>query len=281
MEPIPHHHHKQNRHNQRITPRSKREIKLRKNPTQNIKPTMDLKITAIVSLYNSGRWLHNRIHNLMSTTSYRKGELLIYCVNAQSPDPQDDQIANKFAGYTNFHYEILPQTCTVYAAWNHAIKKTDTKYLTNANADDITAPDAYDKLIHAIESTDSILAYSDWLITSQENQQWKPGEIIGNVEHLGHYNPEGGQLSCGHFPVWCRSLHEKVGYFDPNMKALGDADLWFRAWKMGVRNFTYYGEPLGGYLWRSGQNLWHRVPDDSRAKEWTTLFSRQPVKLDF
>jgi Glycosyltransferases involved in cell wall biogenesis len=104
-------------------PRSKQEIKLHKQRVHSIKKTMDLKITAIISLYNSGRWLQNRINNLMSTTTYRKGELLIYCVNAQSPDPNDDQIANKYAGHPNFHYEILPEPCTVYAAWNHAIRK--------------------------------------------------------------------------------------------------------------------------------------------------------------
>jgi hypothetical protein len=116
---------------------------------------------------------------------------------------------------------------------------------------------------------------------SIENQTWVPGQLQGNVEHIGYYNPENGQLSCGHFPVWKRELHDKVGYFDPTMKALGDADLWFRAWKMGIKNFHYYGEPLGGYLWRSGQNLWHRVDDGTRHQEWQKLFSRQPIKLDF
>lgn len=239
-----------------------------------------MKITAIISLYNSGRWLHNRINNLMETDTYKRGELFIYAVNAQSPDPRDDQIANQYAGRDKFHYEII-NPCTVYGAWNHAIKKTSTPFITNANADDINSPDCYDKLIAACEAHDALVAYSDWYVLTQENQPWRPGKMDAGPDHCGQYNPDKNQLSCGHFPVWRRDLHDKVGYFDPSLKALGDADLWLRAWRMGYRNFFYFGEHLGGYLWRNGDNLWHRVDDATRASEWEKVFSRPPGKLDF
>lgn len=239
------------------------------------------RLTAIISLFNSGRWLHNRIRNLMETTLYQKGELLIFAVNSQSPDPQDDAIANQYAGKPNFHYEIQHEKTSCYGSWNYAIQKTNTTYLTNANTDDIIAPDAYDKLIHAIETTGSLLAYPDWYLVVEENQSWNQAQQKGQLDRIGHYNPDRDQMSCGHFPIWKREIHDKVGLFDPSFKALGDAELWYRLWITGHRNFLYYGEPLGGYLWRYGQNLWHRVDDPTRAKEWEKLHATKPGKLNF
>jgi O-antigen biosynthesis protein len=255
-----------------------RRIVARTSSYSNPSQVTTMKITALVSLFNSSRWLRNRIQNLLETDAYRRGELLIFMLNCQSHDVGDDAIAVQYAGVPRVHYEVYHEPCSVYAAWNYMIRRTITPYLTNANTDDVVAPDAYTKLMAACEASGSILAYPDWYVTNQENQRWP---INGWLDQNGYYSPESGQLSCGHFPVWKRELHNQVGLFDPSFRALGDADLWFRAWRMGIRNFCYHGEPLGGYLWRNGQNLWHRVDDTARAAEWAKLFGRRNEKLDF
>lgn len=235
-------------------------------------------LTAIVSLYNSGTWLHNRIDNLMKTSLYHRGQLLIFCVNAQSPDVNDDIIANSFSGRANFHYEVVPYM-TVYGAWNHAIRKTDSEFITNANADDLVSPDCYETLISACVQSNAALAYCGWYSVHQSNMKWE--QISGFWNHVAYYNPLANQHSCGHMPVWRRSIHSQIGLFDPSFKALGDADLWFRCWMNNIRSFAPIDLPLGAYLWRNGENLWHKTDEGTRAKEWKIIANRQPGKLDF
>ena len=72
--------------------------------------------------------------------------------------------------------------------------------------------------------------------------------------------------------------------FDPNMRALGDADFWHRCWLNGIQNFSFVNEPLAAYHWRGGSadgNLWYRTPEAVRSSEWQTLAGRSPGKLTF
>jgi len=236
------------------------------------------KLTALVSLYNSGQFLENRINNLANTTAYKQGDLLIYLINASSPDPDDDRIANKFAGMVNYTYEVIPH-CTVYAAWNHAISKVKTPFITNANADDIIHPDAYTTMMKMCNQHHSVLAYCDWYMLDR-TQPWPDQGFNLPTHRAGQYNPQAGNMSCGHFPLWKRSIHDQIGLFDPWFKALGDADLWYRCWISSIKNFIYVSNTLGGYQWRGGDNLWHRTHEAIRHEEWKRIYGRQPGKLE-
>lgn len=240
---------------------------------------MKPKIVAMVSLYNSGRWLRQRFDNLMQTKTWRRGELLIYATNAGSPDPGDHDICQEYLVHRNFKYDRIGD-CSVYATWNHIIKNTDTTFITNANTDDLVSPVAYDILMEACEHQNSMLAYCAWFTIGEEHKHWADlGADKSNG--IGHYDPTHDQMSCGHFPVWRRELHDRIGLFDPSFRAAGDADFWYRAWQNGIRNFAPINLALGGYRWRGGQNLWNRTAEDVRSREWATLSSRKAGKLEF
>ena len=242
------------------------------------KKMSDLKVTAMVSIYNSSRWLRARLTNLFETNAHKRGQLLIYCVNAQSPDPTDNLICESFAGYDNFHYEVI-DFCTVYGAWNHIINRTSTKYLTNCNTDDLNAPNYFDEAIRTLEQTKSSIVHCDWYSIGPSINHWS--EIRGTANNATYFNPDADLISCGHMPLWDRSVHDKVGLFDPWFKALGDADLWLRAWRNGIKDFEFLNAPLGAYRWRDGDNLWNRTEEGQRAAEWDRLRNRQPGKLTF
>lgn len=233
------------------------------------------KLTAIISLYNSSYWLINRLDNLYRTTLYRSGELAIVLVCANSPDANDRVIAEAATQNKNVRLLDTP-TCTVYQAWNEAIKVTDTPFITNANADDIVAPDCYEKLIDACDQTGADFAYPNWYHMIAPNQKWPP---FGAIKTIGQYNPKRRRTrSCGHFPVWRRTVHGRIGLFDPTLEALGDADLWYRAFRTGS-TFYHHQSPLGGYLWRHGNNLWHRVSAEKKHAEWQKVLGRTQFKL--
>jgi len=237
------------------------------------------KLVAIVSVYNSGRWLEHRIRNLINTTTYKRKELLIFLVDANSPDPRDQEIGKYFGQLPNICYRRI-RYCTIYGAWNYALSQTRSMFVTNANSDDLVAPDCYDRLIAVLEEKRAPLVYPAWYEVTIDNLPWEEATKVGHKVFIG---PPAlnfiNQIACGHFPLWRRSLHKKVGYFDPSFHGAGDADFWMRCWINKIRDFEYIPECLGAYLWRRGQNLWFSMPIPQRDREWHVINNRKPGKI--
>ncbi len=217
------------------------------------------KLTVMVSIYESGEWLQNRLENLMEC---RSDNIDVWCVNANSPDPRDDSIPKQFP----FKYIKLDNRITVYETWNYIIKNSDGQYITNANTDDIVAPNCYSKMMDILDhNRDYGFAYCSWNTTSTPNQKWSHLTNIDPNGHPGNYAGDIIRAGVGHFPLWRRSLHNKLGMFDTKFKALADADWWARCYHMGKTKFWWIRENLGTYLWRDGQNLWNRA---ITGEEW-------------
>jgi len=221
------------------------------------------KLIVMVSAYRSGDWIENRLDNLCHSTLGNDQE--VWVVNANSPDPRDDIVPQKFP----VHYIKLDHDLGVYATWNHIIKESNGVYITNANTDDLIAPVGYERLIGFLDNRPSLgFVYPNWIVTDRPNLTWaqaqlepdrsgKPGIYRGNLDKGG----------VGHFPLWRKRLHHKHGLFDERFRALGDADWWARCYYSGV-HFQWCKDYLACYLWRGNTdnpNLWHRAVNE---QEW-------------
>ncbi|MBZ0263276.1 glycosyltransferase, partial [bacterium] len=137
---------------------------------------------------------------------------------------------------------------SLYVSWNRAIEESTTEYITNANTDDRHREDAFEILSNLLDHTPSAsLAYGHAYISRIENETWSqnPKNVLWKTPAwfapriLLHY-PFGPQ------PLWRKSVHEKIGYFDPSFRAAGD-------WDWGCRfakhfNAIQLNKPLGLYL---------------------------------
>jgi glycosyltransferase involved in cell wall biosynthesis len=217
------------------------------------------KITVLVSCYNSGQWIQHRLDNLLASSI--KNDMEIVCINANSPDERDELIPLKYP----VKYIRLPERVGVYEAWNIAIQQTDSKYITNANTDDVVAPMCYERLSSALDNIDCDFAYPSWYVTHLSHRTWTNFGDYDPSGRPGRYHGDIDKAGVGHFPMWKRSLHNKVGLFDPNFKALGDADFWARCYWKGKAKFHWVEELLAIYLWRNGDNLWNRSINED---EW-------------
>lgn len=225
------------------------------------------RLTILVSLYNSGDWIENRLKNLCGVVN--KKDVDIWCLNAASPDERDRNIPKQF----DVEYYEEPTRIGVYAAWNRIIARTKSDYITNANSDDLIAPDGYSKMIAYLDRHRVGFVYPSWYTTSTPNLSWRAiirGESAVADGHPGIYKGDLSKGGVGHFPMWRRSLHQQFGMFDENFKTLGDAEWWARCYHRGTR-FHWIREPLACYLWRNGENLWHR---EVTPAEWELYHSK-------
>ena len=218
------------------------------------------KLTIMVSLYNSGEWIENRIKNLLQS-SHKNAE--IWCVNADSPDQRDHDIPQQYP----VKYVRLPKRITVYETWNYIIENSSSEFITNANTDDLIHPHGYTSLIETLEhlGPDYGFAYPNWMTTCTPNQEWSKIEGFDKAGRPGHYAGDIETAGVGHFPLWRRSLHTSVGLFDTNYRALADADWWARCHHVAKTKFHWVDEFLGCYLWKNGDNLWHK---EINSSEW-------------
>lgn len=204
-------------------------------------------VTAIVSAWYAEQYLAGRLDNLISQSP--RPEIVVVC--RQGSVEQD--IALQFQEYIRL---VPVQDMGIYSAWNEGIKYSTGEYITNANCDDRLYPGALEILARVLDSDPTIgIAYGDDDIVREvgglpvNRHEW----IEGGLEEL--------RLGCfiGPMPMWRRSLHSEIGYFDPSLKVAGDYEFWLRTVATTAYRVSHIPRAIGAYLSRK-DSLEHKLP---------------------
>lgn len=208
-------------------------------------------VSAIVSTYNAEQFIRDRIENLLQQTIVNEIEVII--VNSGSQEGEE-AIINEFRSVGNIKYIKIQQRETVYQAWNRGIKISTGKFVTNANTDDRSLPEAFETMAGVLESDSSVaMVYADQYITNIPNagfpdinrtrRFFRPK--VSPLQLLWHY-PIGSQ------PMWRSSLHfEENLWFNEVYEVAGDYDFALRVAERGeIRRIR---KVLGYYYRSSGE----------------------------
>lgn len=192
-----------------------------------------VKVSAIVSTYNSERFLRGRLDNLLQQSLYQRGELEIIVVNAGSKQGEK-YIAREYLGCITY-IESLREP--IYVSWNRGIAIAKGEYITNANADDrYTRPDALEVMAKTLDSYPvNELVYADAVVVGENGAASNKAPYFGKIEWpefdrrlflQGYYG--------GPNPMWRKSLHNAIGYFDESYQLGGDYEFALRAVASGA-----------------------------------------------
>jgi glycosyltransferase involved in cell wall biosynthesis len=171
--------------------------------SEKIKPL----VSAIVSTYNSEKFIRGKLEDLLGQTIVDDLEILV--INSGSQQNEDKIITEYLGKYGNIKYIRTEQRETIYKAWNRGIKSAEGSFITNANTDDRLRKDAYEILSKTlINNPDTALIYADQYLSNFENQKYEDSlnnRIIKfpNYEHI--YQLE--RCIIGSQPMWRASLH--------------------------------------------------------------------------
>ncbi|MFA7229329.1 MAG: glycosyltransferase, partial [Melioribacteraceae bacterium] len=207
-----------------------------------------IKVSAIISTYNSEKFIEGCLTDLIEQTLYKKGELEIVIVNSGSQQ-NEEQIIKKFQiVYDNIKY-IKTEKETIYSAWNRGIKESTGEYVTNANTDDRHRPEALEIMCGYLEANSEIdVVYADQYSTKIPNDKW--GSDTAKKEQLWYeYDPDFLHFGCfiGPQPMWKKNLHDKFGFFNEDLKVVGDYEFWLRI--SCKAKFYHLPEILGLYYY--------------------------------
>ena len=234
-----------------------------------------IKVSAIVSTYNSEKYIRGCLDDLLCQTLYQKGELEIVVVNSGSTQ-NEELIVNEYKDkYKNIKY-LKTERETVYQAWNRGIKLASGKYLTNANTDDRHRKDSLEILVRELDANVKVgLVYADQYVTKTENQTFDEHNVVGQFDWPEFDSTQLIHCACiGPQPMWKKSLHESFGYFSETLKVAGDYDWWLRiSEKVKLKHIP---EKLGLYL-LSDNSIEHNLTD-SMVKETVEIRKHYAIK---
>lgn len=197
------------------------------------------KVSAIVSTFNSERFIKGRIEDLLRQTLYQRGELEIVVCNAGSRQGER-YILRDYLGCITY-IESLNEP--IYTSWNRMIAISTGAYIVNANADDRFRPDALEVMANALDANPDVgLVYADAIVVSSENATWDGTYTVSDKP------PYHGRIAWpdydpklltqfyigGPNPIWRKSLHAKLGLYDDSFQLAGDLEWSLRLAAHGV-----------------------------------------------
>ena len=219
------------------------------------------KVSALVSTYNSEKFLRGCLDDLTAQTLWTQNRLEIIVVNSGSKQGEAYILRDYLARGVDLKV-ITSLREPMYTAWNRAIRIATGDYLTSANTDDRHKPDALEIMANKLDANpDAALVYADCYVTPTENAVW------GGAHKISHEAPyTEGRLNWPDFdpalltrmcfagpqPLWRKTMHDVAGYFDESYLVAGDFEMWLRMVATGAR-FERIPDVLGLFYWNASQ----------------------------
>jgi glycosyltransferase involved in cell wall biosynthesis len=237
-------------------------------------------VSAIVSTYNSERFMRGLLEDLENQTIVDELEIII--IDSASPQGERRIVEEFQDRFTNIRYVRTEQRETLYRAWNRGVQLARGKYVTTANTDDRHRADAFEVLVQTLEQNkQAVLAYADVFVTFDENtlfEDCRSALLLKwpdfDVRRLFRTPYIGSQ------PLWLRELHSRYGFFDEAFRVAADYDFWLR---VAIReSFVHVSVPLGLYL-ASPTSIEHSDPsvcwseaELARERNWPEEWGKRP-----
>ena len=200
---------------------------------------MRMKISLITICYNSGKTITDTFDSVLCQT-YESFEYIVVDGKSQDNTVQIIQEYEKrFANRGVPMNWVSEKDKGLYDAMNKGIRMATGDIIGILNSDDVLAtPEAFSKIVAALERDNCDAVYSDLYVMDPETMT-KPNRIFiaGQKNYkLGWYPP--------HPTLYLkREIYEKYGLYETSYKIAADYDFMVRIMKSGVR-MTYIPEVL-------------------------------------
>lgn len=209
-------------------------------------------VSVIVSTYKSEEFIRECLTDLVNQTIADRLEIIV--VDAASPENERAIVEEFKKEHNGITYIRTDERIGVYAAWNIVVKNARGEFITPFSTNDRLREDAYEILVGALEENPNVaLVYGDTYITETPHETYENHTRVGAML-WPKYSYEDLKDNCrvGPHPMWRKSIHEQVGYFDEHLTAIGDYDFWIR---IGKTHQMLHVPIFTGLYWRTPQSL--------------------------
>lgn len=189
-----------------------------------------IRVSAIVSAYNSELYMYGCLVDLTQQTLFTKGELEIVIIDSGSEHNEADVVKEFQRNHPDRIIYKRTNRETLYAAWNRGIELSRGEYLTNANTDDRHRIDGLEIMANTLDQQPEFdLVYGDCHVSAVPNETFENNAKTKVLKYPDFFAPSALlHYQFGPQPMWRKSTHKKIGYFDPTYGAAGDYDFNIR-----------------------------------------------------
>lgn len=155
----------------------------------------------------------------------------------------------------NCKYITSKKRLSIYQTWNEIIKQSNSEYLANYNNDDRSHSCHLERLMDALDFDDTIsMAYCPNIETYDNNENFNNTKSNLKFPCYSFDSKNYWKNNSAHArPMWRKSLHDEVGYFDESYKICSDYEFWLRCIKNNKKFlkicenplYLYYRNPKG------------------------------------
>lgn len=235
-------------------------------------------VSVLTSLYRSDRFLEAFLANMAEQRGAEATEFILMLVDAS--DLEVEQVREFQASFPRTKVIEFKERVTIYEAWNCGVRVSTAPYLTNANVDDTRRFDSLFVQSRFLDINPQVdVVFQDYFVTPDPHLPWNEVAEAGYPTHLTEITSGSvleGLITTHSAPMWRRSLHAHVGFFDPSLKTVGDSDFWLRCLlagrtfaKMPEMHVSYYVNPEGLSTRLGGS--WEREGEALRNRYWWLL----------
>ena len=207
---------------------------------------INYKCSLFCSFYKGQKFIEEYINDILSQSIFSEIEFIF--LDCNSPEKEKEHIIPLTEKYNNIKYYKLDQDPGLYAGWNIAVKKCSAPIIGNWNIDDRKNSDGVEILLTQFNNDPSLdLAYGLTYVSRNANERYIQNsfqEIYPCLPHSFENLLRNNSPHC--MPLWRKSIHDKVGYFNEEYQTASDADLWLRCAVAGCK-IKMVNHPVGLY----------------------------------
>lgn len=220
----------------------------------------------ITSLYRCEAFLRQFLIHYSRIVNLDECELIL--VHNDATEEELD-ILSRFIKPTMQVVHILVAREGLYASWNRAVMAASGQYLAVWNVDDIRTPDSLLAQQFALEQSNADMCYGDFYGTRTY------GAFAEKLYRYDEYKMARKEAFKRHiigcFPMWRKTVHRHIGYFDEQFRLVSDYEFQLRL----IRRFTMVkAKPVLGYYL---ENAGHKLSSNRRIQ----LRERTAVELRY
>jgi glycosyltransferase involved in cell wall biosynthesis len=197
---------------------------------QHLGAPKSYKVTIIVSTYKSEAFIPACLEDLVGQSI--ASELEIIVIDAASPENEGGIVREYQKSYKNINYFRTKERIGIYEAWNMGVKLAQGKYITPFSTNDSINPRAYEKMSNFLDLNEDVdLVFGDSYLTKTPHRKFTSFQNEeARAVFRSEYNFEYNLLYCtiGPHPMWRKSLHERIGFFDESYERVSDQEFFMR-----------------------------------------------------
>ena len=188
------------------------------------------RVSAIVSAFNSERYIVGRLENLIDQSLFLKNQLEIIVVDSCSQQNEGQYVKEFIRQFQHIAYVRTSKKESVYGAWNRGIGMAHGKYIINANTDDRFSETALEQMSAEMETCCDVDAvYGDWLQTETANDRFDSAtsKILFSYPEFNPLLLFHSQIT-SHAALVRKKSFEKIGPYNADFKVYGDREFMLR-----------------------------------------------------